>query len=228
VLELSLAADDRRELADAIDAARLELQRQRDDSTARETRLAERELSVSAKRLELGECERILTQGSEALLALRGDIKECEGQIEYGRREREALAALVETRGGELAELREQQAAHGRAVAQAEEELASVDVRSIRASCCARRGRGARSAPGFTGSSASARPPTRRWWACSPRSRARRIGSRRSKIGGPSSRHGCATPTRCSNSGRARRHARIASSTASRKVFAISCPNAIA
>ena len=127
VLELSLAADDRRELAQAIDAARTLLQRQRDAATARETQLAERELAVSAKRLELGECERILTQGSEALLALRGDIKECEGQIEYGRRERESLAALVETRGGELAELREQRAAHGRVVAQAEEELASVE-----------------------------------------------------------------------------------------------------
>src|SRR5262245_47654749 len=127
VLELSLAADDRRELAQAIGAARAQLQRQRDAATARETELAERELSVQAKRLELGESERILTQGSEALLALRGDIKECEGQIEYGRRERESLKALVETRTGELAELREQRAAHGRVLAQAEEELASVE-----------------------------------------------------------------------------------------------------
>ncbi len=127
VLELSLAADDRRELALAVGAARQDLQRQRDTATARETQLAERELSVQAKRLELGECERILTQGSEALLALRGDIKECEGQIEYGRRERESLAALVAARGGELGELREQRAAHGRDLAQVDEELASVD-----------------------------------------------------------------------------------------------------
>src|SRR6185436_6112020 len=127
VLELSLAADDRRELADGIDAGRQNLQRQRDAATAHETQLAERELAVQAKRLELGECERVLTQGSEALLALRGDIKEAEGQIEYGRRERESLAALVETRGGELGELREQRATHGRNVAQVEEELASVE-----------------------------------------------------------------------------------------------------
>jgi chromosome segregation protein len=127
VLELSLAADDRRELAQGIDAGRQGLQRQRDAATAHETQLAERELAVAAKRLELGECERILTQGSEALLALRGDIKEAEGQIEYGRRERESLAGLVETRGGELGELREQRATHGRDVAQVEEELASVE-----------------------------------------------------------------------------------------------------
>jgi chromosome segregation protein len=127
VLELSLAADDRREVAAAIGRARAELQRQRDAATARETQLADRELAVQAKRLELGECERILTQGSEALLALRGDLKDAEGQIEYGRRERESLAALVVARGGELGELREQRAAHGRVVAQAEEELASVE-----------------------------------------------------------------------------------------------------
>jgi chromosome segregation protein len=126
VLELSLAADDRRELAQGIAAARQSQERQRDAATAHETQLAERELSVSAKRLELGECERILTQGSEALLALRGDIKDAEGQIEYGRRERGSLAALVETRGGELGELREQRATHGRDVAQVEEELATV------------------------------------------------------------------------------------------------------
>ena len=126
MLELSLAADDRRELAQGIAAARQSQERQRDAATAHETQLAERELAVSAKRLELGECERILTQGSEALLALRGDIKDAEGQIEYGRRERESLAAMVETRGGELGELREQRATHGRDVAQVEEELATV------------------------------------------------------------------------------------------------------
>ena len=106
VLELSLAADDRRELAHgdrcgprpSSSASATPRPRARRSSPSASSR-------VQAKRLELGECERILTQGSEALLALRGDIKECEGQIEYGRRERESLAALVETRGGELAEL---------------------------------------------------------------------------------------------------------------------------
>jgi len=127
VLELSLAADDRRDLALGIEAARQRLQRQRDTVTARETQLAERELGVQAKRLELGECERILTLGSEALLALRGDIKDCEGQIEYGRRERESLAALAEARRTELAELREQRVGHDREHAQLEAELAAVE-----------------------------------------------------------------------------------------------------
>jgi chromosome segregation protein len=48
VLELSLAADDRRELAQGIDTARQGLQRQRDAATAHETQLAERELAVQA------------------------------------------------------------------------------------------------------------------------------------------------------------------------------------
>jgi len=127
VLELSLAADDRREIARDIAAAREALQQDRDGVTALETRLAERELGVREKRIELAECERILTQGSEALLALRGEIKECEGQIEYGRRERESLAALVEARRTELEELREQRAAHDRELAQQGEELRAVE-----------------------------------------------------------------------------------------------------
>jgi chromosome segregation protein len=127
VLELSLAADDRRELASGIDAARASLQQRRDGVTAGETRLAERELAVENRRLELAECERILTQGSEGLLSLRGDIKECEGQIEYGRRERESLATLLEARRTELAELREQRAVHLRDHGQLESELVAVE-----------------------------------------------------------------------------------------------------
>jgi len=127
VLELSLAADDRRALAEGIEAARVGLQRTRDAVTARETKLAERELAVQTKRLELGECERILTQGSEGLLALRSDIKDCEGQIEYGRRERESLVSLAEARRGELGELREQRASYERELARVEAELSAVE-----------------------------------------------------------------------------------------------------
>ncbi len=127
VLELSLAADDRRALAAGIEQARAGLQQLRDGVTAGETRLAERELGVENKRIELAECERILTQGSEGLLSLRGDIKECEGQIEYGRREREQLATLLEARRTELAELREQRAVHARDHGQLETELAAVE-----------------------------------------------------------------------------------------------------
>jgi chromosome segregation protein len=127
VLELSLAADDRRALAAGIDEARAGLQRQRDGVTAGETRLAERELGVQGKRIELAECERILTQGSEGLLGLRSEIKECEGQIEYGRRERETLATLVEARRGELGELREQRTVHDRDHVSLETEVANLE-----------------------------------------------------------------------------------------------------
>ncbi|MGI9658104.1 MAG: chromosome segregation SMC family protein, partial [Gaiellaceae bacterium] len=110
VLDLSIAADERRALKDSVDRAAGVLQGLRDGVTALETQSAERELAVQNKRLELTECERVLTQGSESLLALRTDIKENEGKVEYGRREREGLAELVTARKTELEELREQRA----------------------------------------------------------------------------------------------------------------------
>jgi chromosome segregation protein len=127
VLELSLAADDRRDFGAAIEAAQRELQTLRDASTALETRVAQRELDVQSKRIELTECERVLTQGSEALLALRSEIKECEGQIDYGRRERESLAELAATRREELSRLREQRAAQQAEAVGLEDELRGVE-----------------------------------------------------------------------------------------------------
>ena len=126
VLELSLAADERRELAGAIATARADLERRREAAAALEAKIGEGELGVQRKRLELAECERVLTQGSEGLLALRSSIKECEGQVDYGRRERESLAALAETRRSELAELREQCAVHERERQAAADALAGV------------------------------------------------------------------------------------------------------
>jgi len=127
VLELSLAADERRALSGAIAEARADLERRREAGAALEAKIGEGELGVQEKRIELAECERVLTQGSEGLLALRGSIKECEGQIEYGRRERESLAGLIETRRGERAELGEQCAAHERDLQGVADELAGVE-----------------------------------------------------------------------------------------------------
>jgi chromosome segregation protein len=127
VLELSLAADDRRDLVSALEAADRELQTLRDRLTALETQVAERELGVQAKRLELTECERVLTQGSEALLNLRSEIKECEGQIEYGRRERESLAELAAARRSELAQLREQRVTQQNEASELEDELRGLE-----------------------------------------------------------------------------------------------------
>jgi chromosome segregation protein len=127
VLELSLAADDRRELVESLEQSGRELQGLRDEVTALDTNLAERELAVQAKRLELTECERVLSHGSEHLLALRTEIKECEGRIEFGRRERESLAELVTARRAELEQLREQRVAQDAELAALADERQSVE-----------------------------------------------------------------------------------------------------
>jgi chromosome segregation protein len=102
VLDLSLAADDRRDQCVEIDSARHALRALRDDATALETRAAEREVMVEKKRLEQAELERGLAKGSEALYELRSAIKELESRIEYERRERETLVELRRVRGEEL------------------------------------------------------------------------------------------------------------------------------
>ncbi|HEY5658697.1 MAG TPA: chromosome segregation protein SMC, partial [Myxococcota bacterium] len=127
VLELSLAADDRRGMVDEIVAAKRATQSLRDQVIALETSQAERELAVQERRIRLAECERVLSQGSEELLALRSVIKECEGQIEYGRRERESLSDLAATRRTEVESLREQCANQEREAAESEAELAAVE-----------------------------------------------------------------------------------------------------
>jgi chromosome segregation protein len=128
VLELSLAADDRRDLAAAALETRRQLGELQGDVTGLETRVADRELGVQRKRLELAECERVLTQGTEALLALRSDIKECEGRIEFGRRERETLAYTISARESELADLRQQAEARTAELADLEQELSQVEA----------------------------------------------------------------------------------------------------
>jgi len=127
VLELSLAADERRDLMASLERASDELGELRDRQTALETQVAERELAVQSKRLELTECERVLTQGSESLLALRSEIKECEGLIDYGRRERESLAELTAARRSELERLREQRVTQQGEEAELADELARVE-----------------------------------------------------------------------------------------------------
>jgi len=82
VLELSIAADERRARAEEHEAAKLRFAALSEEVADLETSLTERELAVQAHRLELAESERILTHGNESLLALRTDIKHHEGQIE--------------------------------------------------------------------------------------------------------------------------------------------------
>jgi chromosome segregation protein len=127
VLELSLAADDRQELIGVLERVADELRVLRDQQTALETQVAERELAVQGKRLEQSECERVLTRGSESLLALRSEIKECEGLIDYGRRERESLAELTAARRSELERLREQRVVQQNEEAELADELQRVE-----------------------------------------------------------------------------------------------------
>lgn len=128
VLEMSIAVDDRRGLLEEIESAGQKHRRLSDEVTALETRLAEREAAIEENRIELAECERVLSQGSEGLLTLRTGIKEDEGRIEYGRRERETLADTVVARRQELAQLREQLTVQETEAVQAGDELRTVEA----------------------------------------------------------------------------------------------------
>jgi len=127
VLELSIAADDRGALLAEVETARGRLVELTDELTALEASAAERELSIQKKRIELTECERVLSEGSEQLLALRTEIKGMESQNEFGRREREGLADTIAARRGELERLREKLVAQEADLATSRDELAAVE-----------------------------------------------------------------------------------------------------
>jgi chromosome segregation protein len=106
VLELSIAAEDRQQLVEAIATSQRQRVALESGLAALETRLADREAATTVQRVELAECERAMSQGSDELLALRSEIKDAEGRIGYGRRERESLAETIAARREELARLR--------------------------------------------------------------------------------------------------------------------------
>ena len=126
VLELSIAANERRAHLEENEAAKLRLAELGEEVVDLESALNQRELAVQANRLELSESERILSHGNESLLALRTDIKHHEGQIEFGRRERESLAETIAARRGELERLDEQLR-----LQQVDDESAADELRSI-------------------------------------------------------------------------------------------------
>jgi chromosome segregation protein len=127
-LELSLAADERLELEEGLLTARAGLGLLRDEATALETHLAERELALEQARLELAERERMLNQDSEVLVGLRGEIKELESRIGYETRERTALAEMNEARREELKGLATQRGAACAERDSAEAALAAVEA----------------------------------------------------------------------------------------------------
>ena len=106
ILELSLAVDERRGLLAEIEGARSRLTSVRDAATAAETHLAQRDAALESRRVDLAERERILSQGSEVLFQLRGEIKESQSKIDYERRERASLQETKLAREGELESLR--------------------------------------------------------------------------------------------------------------------------
>lgn len=128
LLELSIAAEDRRDLETGIADARHQLDLQRDELTAAETRLAEREADLERLRLELAERERAVVTGSELLFGLRSEIKQLESRIEYEDRERATLAETRAAREEEMARLREQVAAARAEERSAADELAQVEA----------------------------------------------------------------------------------------------------
>src|SRR5208337_2047093 len=128
LLELSLAAEDRSDFLAQIDDLRRRFASLRDQGLVLDARVSERELALEAARLELGERERVVNQGNEVLVSLRGEIKQLESRIDYESRERGALAEMNAVRGEELGTLGEQLA-----VAEAEAERAGDELRALEA-----------------------------------------------------------------------------------------------
>jgi len=128
LLELSLAADERRALEEALDEGRRALEARRDELTALEAGVAERELELEKRRLALAERERALHQGDEELFRLRGRIKELESRIAYEGRERETLADAIAVRDEERVGFAERLRA-----AEAEAEASGAELRQLEA-----------------------------------------------------------------------------------------------
>ena len=127
VLELSLARDERAELLAIVEGAGEQRQGLQDQVTALQANLAERELRVEANRIALTEAEQAVAEGSEALFALRSEIKEIEGRIDLARREREGIEAGNEGRRSEIEQLEQQREAAETEAARATEELALLE-----------------------------------------------------------------------------------------------------
>jgi len=108
ILELSIAADERRELLAVVENADGRLRTLHEQVTALEAQLAERELAVEQRRIELAEAEKAVSRGAETLYGLRSDIKGLEGQVELNRREVDGLEASNQGREQEIVQLSEQ------------------------------------------------------------------------------------------------------------------------
>jgi chromosome segregation protein len=108
ILELSLAADERRNLLAEVERESAALTELKEQMAGFETRLAERELAAQEQRIVLTEAEKAVNAGAEKLYRLRSEIKNLEGRIELARRERDNLEESSESRQQELTQLAEQ------------------------------------------------------------------------------------------------------------------------
>ena len=127
VLDLSIAADERREMMQVVEEARANLSSLRDQVTALQTNLSERELHAEEQRIALTETEKLVAGRAEALYTLRSEIKQIEGQIELNRRETEGLDESNRGRAEEITQLREQLATACSEVEDAQAELLQLD-----------------------------------------------------------------------------------------------------
>jgi len=127
VLDLSIAADERREMMEVVEEALAKLSTLRDQVTAYETNLSERELSAEEQRIALTEAEKSVARQAEALYALRSEIKQIEGQIELNQRETEGLKESNRGRQEEIAQLEDQVSATRREADEAGAELEQLE-----------------------------------------------------------------------------------------------------
>ncbi len=127
ILELSLSADERRDLLAQVEQATRGLESLRDRATDLETQLAQRELSLEERRIALTEFERAVSEGVERLVGLRGEIRHFEGGIEFARREREGIAESNQGRREELTQLADQRSSAESEVERFRQELEQIE-----------------------------------------------------------------------------------------------------
>jgi len=127
VLELSIAADDRRELQAAVESSTRRLREIQAEAAALEAQVSQRDLALEQRRLALTEMEKAVTRGAERLFGLRSEIKDLESKIELAHRETEGLEASNRGRAEETETLRQQLATAEAEAAQAVSELQRLD-----------------------------------------------------------------------------------------------------
>ncbi len=127
VLDLSIAADERREMKNVVEEALGKLSTLRDEVTALETNLSGCELKAEEKRIALTETEKSVAKCAEALYALRSEIKQFEGQVEFNRREVAGLEESNRGRTEEIGQLQEQLVAARGEADEAQAELLQLE-----------------------------------------------------------------------------------------------------